>query len=77
MLRRFVTSCYRCRHSVIVKIEKVLVRILFILFQIRLPSVVVAVLRSRLLTTFRVAGAQLAVSCPFHGLLYMNFTINS
>jgi hypothetical protein len=60
-----------------VKIEEVLVRILFILFQIRLPSVVIAVLSARLLATFRIAGAQLAMGGPFHGLLYMNFTVNS
>ena len=76
MLSRVVTSGYRCRHSVIVKIEEVLVRILFILFQIRLPSVVIAVLSTRLLT-FRITGAQLAMCGPLHGLLYMNFTVNS
>ena len=76
MLSRVVTSSYRCRHSVIVKIEEVLVRILFILFQIRLPSVVIAVLSTRLLT-FWITGAQLAMCGPFHGLLYMNFTVNS
>lgn len=77
MLSRLVSPSYRCRHSVMVKIEEVLVRILFILFQIRLPSVVIAVLSARLLATFRIAGAQLAMSGPFHGLLYMNFTVNS
>ena len=77
MLSRLVSPGYRCRHSMMVKIEEVLVRILFILFQIRLPSVVIAVLRTRLLATFWITGAQLAMSGPFHGLLYMNFTINS
>ena len=77
MLSRLVSLGYRCRHSMMVKIEEVLVRILFILFQIRLPSVVIAVLSTRLLATFRIAGAQLAMSGPFHGLLYMNFTVNS
>lgn len=77
MFSRVVTSGYRCRHSVIVKIEEVLVRILFILFQIRVPSVVIALLGTRVLTSVRITGAQLAVCGPFHGLLYMNFTVNS